>query len=432
MNAIIQPGPLKGTIHISPSKSMMQRYYATAVLHRGTTIIRNVGRSEDDQVALRLIQQLGADVSNLSPNVLSIKSNGVVDISGMVDCGESGLSCRLFTIIAALSPHEVTITGSGSLLHRSMQPFEEIFSQLDIKMPGFSGGLPIQIRGPLIPKSIEIDGGLSSQFLTALLIVYAFTARKSVSISVKGLVSKPYVDLTLSILSRYGKYIANEHYQKFIVDPQQSEQIDLVAATVEGDWSSAAAWIAAGALNGDVALRGLDPQSTQADKRILEILKETGVYHEWRDGSLIVRSGPEQPDSFKFDATDCPDLFPVLSVYASLCKGESQITGLDRLYEKESDRAASIQSMLRSFNVPHESRGNTLVIEGRTKLVGGVVDSHRDHRIAMAATVGGLNAAGDTLIVGSESVGKSYKEFFKNLSALGGIYHQSSEQTITS
>jgi len=432
MNTIIQPGRLKGTIQIPPSKSMMQRYYAAAVLHRGTTIIRNVGRSEDDQVALRLIQQMDAEVTNLSPNVLSIKSNGFVDVSGKLDCGESGLSCRLFTIIAALSPHEVKITGSGSLLRRSMQPFEEIFSQLGINMEGFNERLPIQIKGPLNPKSIEIDGGLSSQFLTALLIVYAFTAKESVSISAKGLVSKPYVDLTLNILSRYGKYIANERYQRFIIDPQQFEQIDLVAATVEGDWSSAAAWIAAGALNGDITLKGLDPESTQADRRILEVLIETGVYHEWRDGSLIVRSGPEQPDSFKFGATDCPDLFPVLSIYASLCKGESHITGLDRLYEKESNRAASIQSMLRSFEVTHESRGNTLVITGRSRLVGGAVDSHQDHRIAMAATVGGLNANGDTLILGSEAVGKSYRDFFKDLSALGGIHHQSSEQTITS
>ncbi len=401
MQVVIKPSKLQGRVRVPSSKSMMQRAYAAALLHQGKTVIRNVGYSDDDKAAKSIVEQLGAQVQPISDTTHEVISNGQPTCNGKLSCGESGLSARMFTIIAALCERELTITGSGSLLQRSMQPFKPILEQLDVEVIDFKGALPITLKGPLRIKDINIDGSMSSQYLTGLLIAFAFRATEKTRISVNGLVSKPYIDLTLEVLSSFGKEVVHHNYQEFIIDPYKHEEKKEVIIEVEADWSSAAYWLVANELGNDIAVEGLYLKSTQADRRVIDVINNN------------------EQKGFSFDATHAPDLFPILSIYAAYCNGESSIKGLHRLKGKESNRAETIQEMLAIFEVPFEVVGDVLVIEGGHPLKGGVVDSCNDHRIAMAAAIGALQAEGETTIINAEAVAKSYPRFFDDLITLG-------------
>ena len=219
MQAIIKPGKIRGEATIPPSKSMMQRACAAALLHRGTTIIRNAGTSDDDKAALRVIQQLGAKVHTLANNELEIISHGVQPVSDKIDCGESGLCARLFSPIAAVSHLPVLISGNGSLLERPMEAFKSIFEQVHVALPDFNARIPFTVKGPMQIHDIEIDGSMSSQFLSGLLFAFAFTTHEPVTIKVNELKSVPYIDLTLSVLQKFGKQVTHDNYSIFYVKP---------------------------------------------------------------------------------------------------------------------------------------------------------------------------------------------------------------------
>src|SRR5664279_4853284 len=196
MIAVIQPSKLSGTVDAPTSKSSMQRAVAAALLtNQGHTVIKNPGASNDDKAAIDIARRLGAEIT-ADKNELMVISKGVIPINDVINCDESGLSIRMFTPLAALSDKEITIIGSGSLESRPMNFFDEVLPQLDVKVQSNGGKLPIVIQGPLIPKSITIDGSLSSQFLTGLLLAYAAVDAKGVSITVINLVSQPYINLT--------------------------------------------------------------------------------------------------------------------------------------------------------------------------------------------------------------------------------------------
>src|SRR6186997_3558929 len=203
MKVTIHPSQLKGIIQAPASKSSMQRACAAALLSKGTSTIYNPGHSNDDKAALDIIQKLGA-VIEVDNSELRVQSQGINPIANEINCGESGLSIRMFTPIVALSDKEIIINGSGSLIKRPMDFFDEILPQLDVKIKSNKGKLPIVIQGPLQPKNIEMDGSLSSQFLTGLLMAYAAAGAKDVSIKVNNLKSKPYIALTLDVMNQFG------------------------------------------------------------------------------------------------------------------------------------------------------------------------------------------------------------------------------------
>ncbi len=201
---------LKGTIQAPASKSSMQRACAAALLSNGTTIILNPGHSNDDKAALDIIKRLGAEVE-VGEEQIQVRSKGVEPVAEEINCGESGLSIRMFTPLVALSEKEITINGAGSLSTRPMDFFDEILPQLGVKVKSNMGKLPLVIQGPLLPSNIEVDGSLSSQFLTGLLMAYSVAinkpgapAGKSISIKVNNLKSKPYIDLTLDVMKKFG------------------------------------------------------------------------------------------------------------------------------------------------------------------------------------------------------------------------------------
>lgn len=416
MNKEIHPSEIKGSVVAAASKSSMQRVLAAALLRKGTTIIHNPGNSNDDQSALDTIQKLGAKI-DWKGDVLEVKSNGVYPVSDEINCGESGLGIRMFTPIAALSSKQLTVTGSGSLVTRPMHFFDEIFPKLGIDISSQEGRLPLVIKGPILPSNIDVDGSLSSQFLTGLLMAYAASEAKDVEINVHDLKSKPYIDLTIKVLADFGWIVRHEQYEKFYFENHQTSVAEVREYSVEGDWSGAAFLLVAGAIAGNIEVKGLDIHSTQADKVILNALKSAGAEMEIEERSIYINKSSLK--AFEFDATECPDLFPPLVALASYCEGDTKIAGVNRLAHKESNRALTLQEEFGKMGVSIKLDGDLMIITGGEKILGAEVYSHHDHRIAMACAVAALRAKGVVKISGAEAINKSYPTFYQHLIQLG-------------
>lgn len=418
MKATIQPSVIKGTINAPTSKSSMQRACAAALLHIGTTVINNPGRSNDDLAALDIIQKLGAKIISDTANAIEINAQGLKPVSPDINCGESGLSIRMFTPIAALSSQQITINGSGSLVKRPMDFFDQIFPQLVIKISSNGGMLPIKIEGPLQANAITIDGSLSSQFLTGLLFAFAKAATVPVTITVKNLKSKPYIDLTLQVMQHFGYKVDNNNYESFTIHPVNS-QLTAINYTVEGDWSGGAFLLVAGAICGNITVTGLDVFSTQADKAILQALIGCGSNISI-EANTISFNAPlgDGGKAFHFDATDCPDLFPPLVALASYCNGTTAITGVSRLAHKESNRGLTLQDEFAKMGIEIILQDDLMLVKGGTGVKGALVHSRHDHRIAMACAVAALKANGETVIEEAEAVNKSYPNFYEHLQLL--------------
>lgn len=417
MKAVLIPSQLKGSISAPASKSAMQRACAAALIRKGETVLLNPGISNDDKAALNIIQQLGATVSVQDDKVI-VRSNGVQPVSNEIDCHESGLSIRMFTSIAALSDRLITVKGSGSLSKRPMNFFDDVLSQLGVSCKSRGGYLPIEIKGPLQPKNITVDGSLSSQYLTGLLFAYAAAGAKGVSIKVTNLNSRPYVDLTLQVLKSFGlKVPQNKNYEEFyFVETTPDSELSTLNFTVEGDWSNAAFLLTGGAIAGDLQLKGMDMNSVQGDKAIFDVLLKANAQMKSENGIIIVKQS--ELKAFEFDATDCPDLFPPLVALAAHSKGTSKIRGVHRLTHKESNRAATLQEEFGKLSIPVSFEDDIMVVEGKA-IKATEVSSHNDHRIAMATAVAGLKADGQMVITGAEAVNKSYPQFWNDIKQLG-------------
>ena len=415
MKAIIKPGFLHGTIRVPASKSMMQRACAAALLHKGITVIRNSGFSDDEQAAMEIIQQLGATLLSKNQKEIVVQSQGVSPKSSIIHCGESGLAARLFIPIAALSNHEIRVEGSGSLLQRPMQEFVSVLPQLCVQLKHQNNCLPFELKGPMQPKEIKVDGSMSSQFLSGLLFAFSFAASEDVTIKVHSLKSKPYIDLTLQILELFGKKIPHNNYETFHINPSNFIAKEKIEIDIEADWSSASCWLVGAIINGNISVENLNEQSLQADKNILSAIEAAT---EKSINSLNKLS--LQPLSyFRFDATDCPDLFPILAVMAGCAKGTSSIKGLHRLTHKESNRKNVIIEMLQHLGVQSEVVDDSLEIHGRRFFEGATINAYNDHRIVMAASIAALKAKSSITILGAEAVSKSYPNFFQHLVSLG-------------
>lgn len=422
MKVTIHPSSISGPVTANASKSSMQRACAAALLHPGITHLANPGQSNDDKAALGIIASLGARITDKGKYLEIIGVNDLLSTNQaprLIDCGESGLSIRMFTPIAAMSDGPIKVTGSGSLVTRPMDFFDSILPLLDVEIQSNGGKLPLVIKGPLVPKNIRIDGSLSSQFLTGLLMAYSASGASEVTITVENLKSRPYIDLTLAVMKQFGMRLpVNEGYGRFVFEAGPAPQTpDLVNYFVEGDWSGGAFLLVAGAIAGPVLVKGLSLDSTQADKAVFEVLQRANVQMV-TDGKWI-RVSPSALKAFSFDATDCPDLFPPLVTLAAYAEGESRIRGVQRLTHKESNRALTLQQEFGKMGVTIRFDDEWMWIEGGSRLKGTTVHSHHDHRIAMACAVASLKAEGDTLIEAADAVNKSYPDFYRHLQSLG-------------
>ena len=419
MKVTIHPSQLKGIIHAPASKSSMQRACAAALLSKGKSVIHHPGHSNDDKAAMDIIQKLGAKLE-VESSALKVESLGVNPIADEINCGESGLSIRMFTPIVALSDKEITITGSGSLTERPMDFFDEILPQLGVKIKSNDGKLPIVIQGPLVPATIEVDGSLSSQFLTGLLLAYSAAGAKDVSIKVNNLKSKPYIDLTLDVMKKFGMNVPeNKNYKEFIfhIEPTHHSSLITHEYTVEGDWSGGAFLLVAGAIAGSITVRGLDLSSTQADRAIMDALMRANAAIAMEAKGIQAHPGGLR--GFEFDATDCPDLFPPLVALAAYCDGKTKIKGVSRLKHKESNRAVALQDEFDKMGIWIDVEDDIMIVHGGATVKGADIHSHHDHRIAMACAVAALGANSETVIEEAMAVKKSYPDFYNDLKSLG-------------
>lgn len=417
MRAIVYPASLSGSQVAPASKSSMQRACAAALLHHGKTQIFNPGHSNDDLAAIDVIQKLGAKVQSHTDH-LEVNSNGVQPIGPEMNCGESGLGIRMFTPIAALSNQPITIQGKGSLVKRPMHFFDEIFPSLGVQIQSNNGYLPIAIQGPLKPVDITVDGSLSSQFLTGLLMAYASAGASDSTIHVNQLKSKPYIDLTLAVLKHFGWEVNHQQHEQFTFKSRVKVN-ETIQYTVEGDWSGAAFLLVAGAIAGPITVKGLQLNSTQADKAVMNALTSANAAITFKEDNIIIGANEDGLKAFDFDATDCPDLFPPLVALASLCNGVTTIKGVNRLAHKESDRGITLQTEFAKLGVTIILEGDLMKIEGIEKIQANTVFSQHDHRIAMACGVAALRATGPIEITEAEAINKSYTDFFEHLQHLG-------------
>lgn len=421
MQVTISPSIVAGEITAPASKSAMQRACAAALLRGGTTILQNPGISNDDNAALDIITQLGAIVTK-GQNTITIESKRIVPVNDTINCGESGLSARMFTSIAALSEKPIQVTGSGSLLKRPFSFFTETLPQLDVECTGNNGLLPLHIKGPLQPTDIKVDGSLSSQFLTGLLFAFSAAGASNVTINVYQLNSKPYIDLTLQVMKDFGLPVpVNNNYESFTFpgNSSRSSTDQPFHYAVEGDWSGGAFLLVAGAVAGDLVVSGLDVFSTQADKAVLQALMQSGATISIEPTQIHIRKSRLKP--FHFNATDCPDLFPPLVSLAAYCEGTSVIEGVHRLTHKESNRALTLQEEFAKMGITITFQDDLMLVKGGEGVHGATVHSRHDHRIAMACAVAALGADGDVTIDEAEAVNKSYPQFWEHVQAFSTV-----------
>jgi 3-phosphoshikimate 1-carboxyvinyltransferase len=416
MERYIDPSFLKGTLKAPSSKSMTQRALAAALLADGQSTIYNPSYCDDSLAAMSIAVGLGARIEPL-PDRLMVDGTGELR-EAKLNCGESGLAIRMFSPIASLFPEEIIMTGANSLRKRPMNMIEDALTQLGVKCSTSKGFLPLTVTGPLKGGKCEIDGSVSSQLLTGLLMALPVASQDS-EIKVNNLKSKPYIDMTIQILKDFGVRIYNKDYSLFSI-PGGQKYIPR-EYTVEGDWSGGAFLLVAGAISGELTIKGLQISSKQSDMAILDALGEAGAKMKITDDSVEISSSKLYP--FSFDATDSPDLFPPLAALASYCEGVSTIKGVSRLIHKESDRANAIKQEFGKLKVKVDINGDIMKITGG-KPEGARVESHEDHRIAMAMAITALKSSGRVYIKDSQSVGKSYPEFFNDLRSLGAIVHE--------
>jgi len=422
MNTLVYPSFLKGEVEVPPSKSYTQRALLAALLSAGTSEIVQPGSSRDESGMIGAIETLGAK-TRLESGHLWVEG-GLQPPPGPLNMGESGLGIRLITPVAAMLEKEIRITGEGSLQKRPMDTFEKAIREAGGQCRTTNGYLPLTIKGPLTGGTIGLDTPVSSQFLSGLLFALPMAESDS-TIRVRNLKSTPYVDLTLDVLARYGIRIRHHHYETFEIPGRQIYKP--VRLEIEKDWSNAAFFFVAGAIWGDITLRGLNPGSAQGDKKILEALKATGAQVSDQDG--IYRIAPQKiRKAFEIDATHCPDLFPPLAVLAAYCKGTSAIHGASRLIHKESNRADAIRKELTSMGIPVSLEEDRMLITGKNPS-GGTFHAHNDHRMAMAGAILALGAEAPVKITGSEAVRKSYPAFYNTLKKLHAKLEHHHEDT---
>lgn len=404
---------LKGTVAIPPSKSDCQRALLAAALAKGKSVLHNYGESDDEMAMLRNIIALGARVENSGTSALEIQGIEMFPMSAKINAGESGLGVRLLTSILAAHEGEFIIDGKGSLLNRSQHFFEIYLPEFGAEVKSTDGFLPLIIKGPLVGQEVKIDGSLSSQFLSGLLMALPLSTTNSVLV-VDNLKSFPYVQMTLDTLEKFGIEIENDNFNIFRIKGNQ--KYSAAKYSIESDWSSASYWLVAAAIGHDIRIEGLNPQSLQADRALLDALDVANCFVTSVDGQLTVDGNDRR--AFEFDATHCPDLFPALVTLAAFCEGTSTIKGVSRLATKESDRGLALQEEFGKLGLEIELNGDIMSVNGGQVLHSNKVHSHRDHRIAMCLAIAGTKIAGGIEIEDAEAVGKSYPGFWDDLEDL--------------
>jgi 3-phosphoshikimate 1-carboxyvinyltransferase len=413
MKKLIQASHYSGSLKSSPSKSFMQRAIAIALLAEGKTILRNPCYSNDSKSALSMAKKLGATIEQAADKISIQGSKGIKN--NILYAGESGLGIRCFIPVSTLFSDKITFTGGGSLKTRPLTMLESPLKDLGVQVTTNNGYLPVSVQGPIKGGNVQVDGSISSQVLTGLLIALPKARNKSI-LYVHNLQSVPYIDMTLKIIRDFGVKITNLDYKTFIIEGNQTYTGR--EYEIEGDWSGVAFHLVGGAIKGSVEVTGINQNSTQADKAILDALSKSGAEVNVSADSITVRKNKLK--AFTFDATHCPDLFPPLSNLAAVCTGTTVIKGISRLVHKESNRALVLKEEWGKLGIQIDLIDDEMHIMGG-EIMGGEIDSHNDHRIAMMGAIAALNSKNKIEITNAEAINKSYPSFFEDFEKLSSL-----------
>ncbi len=443
------------SLRMPVSKSFAQRAIIAAALADGTSHLKGYTPCGDNESALQVARSLGAQVevdgTDLTitgigaslgslEHLLDSEGHSAEDADGnpVLHVGESGLLTRMMIpLMSQLSPKSVTFTGEKTLLGRPLTGAKEIMEAFEADIQPDPVLVPLSVKGPLKAGRAEISGKHGSQLISGLLMALPF-AEKNSSLIVHEPKSIPYMFITLEVLKKFGIKIGNDMLggrdfiesngdwslcTEMVFKVKGGQKYKAADIDLEGDWSAAANFLVAGAVFGKVEITGLDTTSLQADLSIMDILMDAGASLSQLDGdkgNITVQRAPLK--AFNVDASNCPDLFPIVSVLASFCQGTSRIAGVGRLANKESDRAKAIIEMLTKMGVKADVEGDEMVVEGHSLaqrllsedpglLRGGDYSSHHDHRMVMALKVASLGADSPIVIDDEDCVSKSFPQF---------------------
>ena len=415
MKIQVSGSSVRGEVTAPSSKSATHRALILAALAEGESTIRRPLASDDTLATLKALEQLGATHRKLGSTWV-MRGGELTEPREIVHCGESGTTMRLLTAVSALVEGDVTLMGGPSLSRRPMGPLLSALKQLGVKCES-NGGLPpvtVHGQGTLKGGTTEIRGDVSSQFVTALLLV-APLAKNPLTIKVTtSLESRPYVSMTLDAMKQFGVEAAASGDMRTLTAP--NEPYRAAKVTAEGDWSSAAYPLAMGVLRGEARVNNLNPASRQADVEFINVLEDMGAEVHIHGSSITTHKSSLK--AIERDLSDCPDLFPIVSTLCAQAEGASTLRGLGRLRLKESDRVKAMGDGLRAMGVDFTEQGDAVKIRG-SHLRGADVDPQGDHRVAMSLAVAALAAEGPTTIKDAECVSKSYPGFWTHLAQLG-------------
>ena len=421
----IYPSELKGEVKIPPSKSMAHRAIICAALSEGLCIIENIDYSDDIIATIDAMNSLGAKIVKHKDYIEVIGAYGSDEKAKetrVIDCNESGSTLRFLVPISLLFKGSSNFIGRGNLGKRPLTTYYNIFERQGIQYSYEEGNLNLVINGELKAGTFEVEGNVSSQFITGLLFTLPLLKEDSKIIITTEMESKGYIDLTLKAMSDFGVEIINNNYREFIIKGNQKYNVRNYR--VEGDYSQAAFFLCADSLGNDVLCKDLDLNSLQGDKEVIDILERMNVVFNTNNiGVKGITNG--ELTSTVIDGSQCPDIIPVLTAVASLTNGTTEIINAGRLRIKECDRLSAVTSELNKLGAKIIEKEDGLVITGVEKLQGGVeVWSHKDHRIAMTLAIASTRCEEPIVIKDYECVAKSYPNFFEDFKALGGNIHE--------
>ena len=412
MKLCVTPCDIKGEVGAIASKSYAHRAIICAALADKKTSLYIGETSKDIDATLSCIKAMGAEV------IYEDKTYHITPITKTEKCilnaTESGSTLRFLIPVAASLGINAEFRGSGRLPERPMLPIINLLKEKGII---FSGDfLPFEINGKLSSGEYKIAGNISSQFISGLMFALSHLSGESNINLTSKLESRAYVDMTIDVLSKFGAEIKetssgyNIKGKGVLTSPEEYK--------VEGDWSNAAFFIVGGALSGDVSLNGLDINSKQSDKKILDILKLAGADISIQNNKIHIKKSMLSP--FSFDFSECPDIFPIAAILACGAEGKTILSGAKRLRIKESDRILSTKELITNLGGYAEDTEDSLIIHGKGFLKGGEASSFNDHRIAMSAIIAALICKDKVILNGAEAINKSYPDFISHFESLGG------------
>ena len=403
-----------GTVNVPPSKSDVHRAIICAAMANGVSRISPVALSNDIKATIGCIKALGADAV-LENNVLTVDgTNMYKNKTALLDCGESGSTLKFFIPIAAVGNINATFVGKGKLPQRPIGIFTEALPKAGTVCKT-EGGLPLEIKGQLKSGIFEIPGNVSSQFITGLLLALPILEGDSEIVLTSPLESVGYIAMTIRTMKQFGVNIQATEKGWHIKGGQSYKTCDY---TTDGDWSQAAFFMVLGAVSGKVTVKGVAKDSTQGDKKCAEILARFGAKVTQLDNEVTVEKGKLK--AITVDASQIPDLVPVLSVCAAFAEGTTKIINAERLRIKECDRLKATAELLNNLGGKVKELSDGLEITGVSSLKGGNVNGYNDHRIVMSAAVCAARSDEDITATFAMSINKSYPDFYIDYNSIGG------------